>query len=359
MNVSILTPDTGRKLLSAKGYVLRVKKCLLNTKGGALNAKRYLLTGVVFLIFSALHAQQFSVQSFRQLPNDISAYIQPVKDLNDEACALIKIVGSRDFAFSTPLGVVKRKNDVGETWIYVPRGTTQITIKHPQWGVLRDYRFPSALESRMTYELVLSAPSVSIPRRRIPPMENTAASYPHMYELTLQQLPVSAWRRPRRPKEKAAWLIMPSIGLHRQEAAGGIRLAWMRRHGIYLHALSDFRTTSGTNGQECDKNGLLPSSDLPPYYTGRSEKSYYALTAGGIHRIVGNFCLYEGIGYGAHTVTWQTDEGTYLRNSDYSSQGLAAEAGAMLRLRRFAFSVGAITTGGRYWMMNLGLSIRL
>lgn len=331
MNVSILTPET----------------------------RRYILTTVMLLIFSAMYAQQFSVQNFRPLPNDISAYIQPVKDLNDEACALIKIVGSRDFAFSTPLGVVKRKNDIGETWIYVPRGTTQITIKHPQWGVLRDYRFPSPLESRLTYELVLSAPSVSIPRRRIPPMENTAVRDPHTYELTMQQLPVPEWRRPRRPKEKAAWLIMPSIGLHRQEAAGGIRLAWMRRHGIYLHALSDFRTTPGTNGQECDKNGLLPGSTLPPYYSGRSEKSYYALTAGGIHRIVGNFCLYEGIGYGARTVVWQTDEGTYLRNSDYSSQGLTAEAGAMLRLRRFAFSVGAITTGGRYWMMNLGLGIRL
>lgn len=331
MNISILTPEM----------------------------RRYILTTVMLLIFSAMYAQQFSVQNFRPLPNDISAYIQPVKDLNDEACALIKIVGSRDFAFSTPLGVVKRKNDVGETWIYVPRGTTQITIKHPQWGVLRDYRFPSPLESRLTYELVLSAPSVSIPRRRIPPMENTAVRDAHTYELTMQQLPVPEWRRPRRPKEKAAWLIMPSIGLHRQEAAGGIRLAWMRRHGIYLHALSDFRTTPGTNGQECDKNGLLPGSALPPYYSGRSEKSYYALTTGGIHRIVGNFCLYEGIGYGTRTVVWQTDEGTYLRNSDYSSQGLTAETGAMLRLRRFAFSVGAITTGGRYWMMNLGLGIRL
>ncbi|WP_301422018.1 hypothetical protein [Bacteroides caecimuris] len=351
MNISILTPDTGRKLMSMKR--------LPDVKRGILNTRRYILTTVMLLIFSTMYAQQFSVQSFRQLPNDISAYIQPVKDLNDEACALIKIVGSRDFAFSTPLGIVKRKNDIGETWIYVPRSTTQITIKHPQWGVLRDYRFPSPLESRLTYELVLSAPSVSIPRRKIPLIENTAVSDPHTYELTIQQLPVPEWRCPRRPKEKAAWLIMPSIGLHRQEAAGGIRLAWMRRHGIYLHALSDFRTTPDTNGQECDKNGLLPGSALPPYYSGRSEKSYYALTAGGIHRIVGNFCLYEGIGYGARTVVWQTDEGTYLRNSDYSSQGLTAEAGAMLRLRRFAFSVGAITTGGKYWMMNLGLGIRL
>lgn len=88
MNVSISTP---------------------NVETNLLNAKRFVLTTAILLVFSAMHAQRFSVQSFRQLPNDISAYIQPVKDLNDEACALIKIVGSRDFVFSTPLGVVKRK----------------------------------------------------------------------------------------------------------------------------------------------------------------------------------------------------------------------------------------------------------
>ncbi len=192
-----------------------------------------------------------------------------------------------------------------------------------------------------------------------PPIENTTVSYLRTYELPLQQLPTPEWQRPRRPKEKAAWLIIPSIGFHYQEVAGGIRLAWMRRHGIYLYALSDFRTTPDTNGQECDKNGLLPGSDLPPYYTGKSEKSYYAFTAGGIHRIIGNFCLYEGIGYGARTVVWQTDEGNYLRNSSYSFQGITAEAGAILRLRKLAFSVGTITTGGKYWMVNLGLGIRL
>ena len=43
--------------------------------------------------------------------------------------------------FSTPLGIVKRIDKVGEIWLYVPRGTRKITIKHPQLGVLRDYAF--------------------------------------------------------------------------------------------------------------------------------------------------------------------------------------------------------------------------
>lgn len=65
-------------------------------------------------------AQKFSVSSFRELPNDVTAFINPVNDLNDEGCALIKVQASPDFAFSTPLGIVKRENMTGEIWLYVP-----------------------------------------------------------------------------------------------------------------------------------------------------------------------------------------------------------------------------------------------
>ena len=40
----------------------------------------------------------FSVESFRQLPTDVSAFIDAVRDLNDEACALLKVVAPADFA---------------------------------------------------------------------------------------------------------------------------------------------------------------------------------------------------------------------------------------------------------------------
>ena len=133
----------------------------------------------------------------------------------------------------------------------------------------------------------------------------------------------------------------------------------MRRHGIYLHVLSNFRTTANTNGMECDKNGIPKGDDIPPYYTGKTKNSHYALLAGGLHRIAGDFCIYEGIGYGVRTVIWETNEGNYLRNTDYSSKGIAAELGAMLRLQRFVFSAGAITTRGNYWELNIGIGILL
>ena len=125
---------------------------------------------IILLCFlgHSIDAQEFEVRSFRCLTNDITALGGSVRDLNDEACALIKVVGDPDVVFSTPLGIVARKNEVGEIWIYVPHGTMKLTIKHPRWGVLRDYRFPSALESRLTYELVIAPPPEKVQEKPYP-----------------------------------------------------------------------------------------------------------------------------------------------------------------------------------------------
>ena len=62
---------------------------------------------------TATSAVKFKVTGFKVLPNDVSAFITPVRDLNNEACALLKVVAQQDFAFSSPLGIVKRKDEVG------------------------------------------------------------------------------------------------------------------------------------------------------------------------------------------------------------------------------------------------------
>jgi len=92
-----------------------------------------------------IDAQEFHVRSFRCLSNDITAWVDPVRDLNDEACALIKVVGDPDFVFSTPLGVVARREEVGEIWLYVPRGTMKLTIKHPRWGGVEGLSIPGGV----------------------------------------------------------------------------------------------------------------------------------------------------------------------------------------------------------------------
>ena len=58
------------------------------------------------------------------------------------------------------LGIVDSKQENGEVWVWVPRASRKITIKHQQLGVLRDYRYPVEIESERTYEMVLTTGKV-------------------------------------------------------------------------------------------------------------------------------------------------------------------------------------------------------
>ena len=119
------------------------------------------LSFILFLPLS-LKAQQFAIESFRTIPNDLTAFHSPVYDLNHDACALVKIVCSQDYVFNSPLGIVKRSDEVGEVWLYLPKGSLLLTIRHPQWGVLRDYQFAEELASNITYELVINSPQLIV-----------------------------------------------------------------------------------------------------------------------------------------------------------------------------------------------------
>ena len=98
---------------------------------------RLFLIAILLSLTICGRSQQFKADSLRVLPNDISASMEPVYDLNNDICALVKVVCNHDFAFSSPLGITKRRNEIGEVWLYLPEGSTLLTIKHPQWGVLR------------------------------------------------------------------------------------------------------------------------------------------------------------------------------------------------------------------------------
>lgn len=51
--------------------------------------KKILCTIILLWLLVPGWAQEFKVASFRLLPNDITAWVNPVRDLNDEACALV------------------------------------------------------------------------------------------------------------------------------------------------------------------------------------------------------------------------------------------------------------------------------
>lgn len=121
--------------------------------------KKYILFVLFSLFGLAAGAQTIKVESLSMLPNDLSANRVGTmkKDQNGETAALIKVVTSdKGFTFDGgSLGVVATEQHTGEIWVYVPRGSRKITIKHQYYGVLRDYYYPVSIEGGKTYEMLL------------------------------------------------------------------------------------------------------------------------------------------------------------------------------------------------------------
>lgn len=121
--------------------------------------KKYILFVLFSLLGLTAGAQTIKVESLSLLPNDLSANRVGTmkKDQNGETAALIKVVTSdKGFTFDGgSLGVVATEQHTGEIWVYVPRGSRKITIKHQYYGVLRDYYYPVSIEGGKTYEMLL------------------------------------------------------------------------------------------------------------------------------------------------------------------------------------------------------------
>ena len=312
-------------------------------------ASKMVLATLMWLFCQAtMFSQEFSVASFQVLPNDVSAFINNVRDLNDEACALIKVEAPSDFAFSTPLGIVKRKDEVGEIWLYVPRGTKMLTLKHPQWGVIRDYKLGKPLESRMTYELKLNQPKPIIAEK-------------HDTIIQIKTVTDTIAIPQAKPKMPLSIYPLATIALHQDGPSYGIFFAMMHRHGFFLHASSDFKSIGKTEGN-CDKDGIIAQTNDKPYYTGKTRHSNYTMTVGAIHHIYKSLRLFEGIGYGRTATAWQLGEsegGGYLLNDGLTHKGVAGELGILGSIGRLTLSASAITIAGKQWQGSIGIGIKL
>ena len=312
---------------------------------------------LLLAIFTApLLAQEFSVGRFRDLPNDISAFINPVKDLNDEGCALIKVIAaSPDFAFSTPLGIAKRIDKTGEIWLYLPRGSKKITIKHASWGVLRDYLFPSKLESHKTYELVIKEPLQNMMVADTKPIVTTIRDTLVVTKIdTLVVRPV----KPPVPLESDI-LATAGYGGKASYLNWGVLATIMKRHGAFIHVSTDFGNT-GHMVATCSKTGLIDGVER--YYSGITRRKSFMATVGAIHRAGSRIAIFEGLGYSSNVLAWQlakSEGGDFVKNSFFSHGGLTAEAGIMIRFNRMAVSASVLTIKGSEWFASIGVGVRL
>ena len=110
-----------------------------------------------FLSVTCLFAAEFIVTAFNEQSMSIELQRNPVKDVNGEYAALIKI--STDllpFTFETSIGVVKTESKIGEFWAYVPGGASQLIFTKSGFNRYR-YSVPITIKKNTVYTMTLSS----------------------------------------------------------------------------------------------------------------------------------------------------------------------------------------------------------
>ena len=124
--------------------------------------KLYLILLYVFALLNTAVAQKLSVESFVLAPTDLTAQTEGRKDLNGDACALVKIsfVGDvLDVEGNVIKPLVRRNN---ETWAFMTQESRQMKVVTkdylPLMVTFGDYGIEK-LQSNRTYVLTLTKPS--------------------------------------------------------------------------------------------------------------------------------------------------------------------------------------------------------
>ena len=89
--------------------------------------KLYLIILSVFALLNTAVAQELTVKSFVLAPTDITAQTEGRKDLNGDACALVKIFFIGEVA-DVEGNVVKPLVKKNQTWAFMTQGSKQMQV---------------------------------------------------------------------------------------------------------------------------------------------------------------------------------------------------------------------------------------
>lgn len=138
------------------------------------------------------------------------------------------------------------------------------------------------------------------------------------------------------------------------QASFGFSVGQVKRFGWFVSVMTNGNFSGFHADGDCDAQGFLPDGHLMQY-TGQVSKTRLSLMAGGMMRIHGPWMARVGIGYGNHTVRWQTVDDEWYRNTSHSSQGPDLSAGIQLHWRRFVGSLEVVTTQFNYVETKIGI----
>ena len=277
--------------------------------------QKWMLLSLFTLFGTLAMAQELQVKDFQRLDRDLYARTHERLDLNETPCAVVRVsvANAKDFSFTGNI-IGQVEYHPGEAIVYMTHRTRNISIMSDKFGLLK-YEFPERLEKQVVYKLEL--------------------------KLILPE------------DQQRKTLVMAEGGFHPSQTSFGAMVGIVAKHGAYLRFRSDFRSAS--TDLECDDTGMLPGGETPYYKEGSSKKARMSITGGYLYRIAKPVYAYVGAGYGTRTLAWETEEGEWVKNTDHSASGIAAEIGAIGRYKSCALSLGVQTINFKYMELSVGV----
>lgn len=116
--------------------------------------KQFLLIAIGLVMTMKCLAQTKKIQITKfEMSNSLIASMNQVKDNNEEVGAVIRFwYSGSGYIIEPNLGILKKETYPGETRLWVPLGTTRITIRHNEDKPLRNYIIPLKIESKTDYD---------------------------------------------------------------------------------------------------------------------------------------------------------------------------------------------------------------
>lgn len=323
-------------------------------------------------------AREFYISSFKPLELDLDARtLHPVIDQNGKKTALIKVVTTQtgfDFDIGV-MGITEVHQEVGEIWVYIPEKAQRITIRHPKFGVIRDYFFPVAIESATTYEMRLKTPETNQERAaqrlviehkfatqesNILPVNGKAGT-----DRAAEQEKGADYRKGRKNSaqkevvgrskiEYKGFLLLADVGINKSPSYG-IRAGYYKLLGGYVNIRSNFSSADGN--YSCTSDGSLENGS-PIWTTGKEKQGRFNVTAGVMSQLTNWLGAYAGAGYGSSTLAWEDINGEWAKVEDFSHKGLALDAGLVFNVKNFAISAGINSIAFEWCEFSLGFGVR-
>jgi hypothetical protein len=115
---------------------------------------------IIFYFFSEVYSQEFDVREFKADPSDLAAIRFPRLSVNDEPCALIKVVTNvKGMQFDSNQGIVDMVHQEEGYWLYVPPLERRIRLMAEGFLPL-DLALPEPAVGNKVYNLVVTSKGV-------------------------------------------------------------------------------------------------------------------------------------------------------------------------------------------------------